>query len=686
MQIKAKPLYVSMMLALTGMQSVQADEAEAFDKPIVKVRGHYDNAVGTSDAASQGTITADLIANRPALRTGELLEFVPGMIVTQHSGDGKANQYFLRGFNLDHGTDFATFIDEMPVNMRTHAHGQGYSDMNFLIPELVQRIDYKKGTYFADEGDFSSAGAAHIRLSNSLPQGLTSLSLGSHGYLRGVVADSFKAAGGTLLYGLEVNRNNGPWELPEHVRKYAGTLRYSRGTQDDGYTVTAMAYRNTWNSTDQIPLRAVESGQVGRFGNLSPSDGGESSRYSLSYALRKRDGDRLFELNAYALQSRLDLFSDFTYFLANPEVGDQFNQSERRTTAGLNASQTWVTTLGALDMRNKVGVQTRYDRLAPVGLYDTVDRVRTNTVREDRVREGSAGVYFENTLQLAPWLRSIAGLRYDAYRFNVASSIEGNSGKANDHLASPKLSLIFGPWDKTEFFVNAGRGFHSNDARGTTQTRLPDGGPSMPVTPLVPTKGAELGARTEIIPGLQSSVALWRLDIASELVFVGDAGETEASRSSRRTGFEWNNHYVLKPGVLFDLDIATSRSRYTQSDPAGDTIPGSLNRVVSFGLTLNDLGPWSANFDLRHFGPRPLIEDNSVMSASTTLAYFRAGYKINRNTRLNLDVFNLFDKKASDIDYYYPSRLKGEGVDGVDDIHFHPVEPRSLRLTLIHNF
>ncbi|PMQ17140.1 TonB-dependent receptor [Janthinobacterium sp. AD80] len=652
----------------------------------VRVAGHYDNAVGTSDAASQGVITTELIVNRPALRTGELLEFVPGLIVTQHSGDGKANQYFLRGFNLDHGTDFATYVDGMPVNMRTHAHGQGYSDLNFLIPELVQRIDYKKGPYFAGEGDFASAGSARIRLADKLPQGQASLSIGQHGYLRGVVADSLDAGPGTLLFGLEMNRNNGPWDVPESVRKYSGVLRYSQGTQDDGFSVTGMAYKNSWNATDQVPLRAVESGLIGRFGSLAPSDGGDTSRYSLSYAMRKRTQNRLFEFDAYVIRSQLELNSDFTYFLADAQQGDQFQQSERRTVAGVNASESWTTELAGLAMRNKLGVQARFDRLSPVGLYNTVERIRHSTVREDRVRESSVGLYGENTLQWLPWLRSVAGLRYDAYRFNVASSIEGNSGTANDHVVSPKLSLIFGPWSKTEFFVNYGKGFHSNDARGTTQTRLPDGAASTPVTPLVPTKGMELGARTEWLPGLQSSLALWRLDIASELLFVGDAGETEASRTSRRHGIEWNNHYIAAPWLLFDLDLAASRSRYAENDPAGNYIPGSIDKVASFGVTVTDQGPWSGAFQLRYFGPRPLIEDNSVRSASTTLAYARVAYQLNRKTRVSLDVFNLFDKRASDIDYYYASRLPGEAAEGVNDRHFHPVEPRSVRLSLAYAF
>jgi outer membrane receptor protein involved in Fe transport len=686
--IKRKQLAACALLLVAGAGKAAAPEAASSTDAsrTVRVTGHYDNAVGTSDAASQGVITNELIVNRPALRTGELLEFVPGLIVTQHSGDGKANQYFLRGFNLDHGTDFATYVDGMPVNMRTHAHGQGYSDLNFLIPELVQRIDYKKGPYFAGEGDFASAGTARIRLADRLPQGQASVSVGQHGYVRAVVADSLDAGPGTLLYGLEVNRNNGPWEVPERVRKVSGVLRYSQGTQDDGFSVTAMAYKNSWNATDQVPLRAVESGQIGRFGSLAPSDGGDTSRASLSYAMRRRTENRVFEFDAYLIRSQLELNSDFTYFLANPAAGDQFQQSERRTVAGVNASESWNTQLFGLSLRNKLGVQARYDRLSPVGLYSTVERIRQATVREDRVREASVGLYGENTTQWLPWLRSVAGVRYDAYRFNVASSIAGNSGTAQDHVVSPKLSLILGPWSKTEFFVNYGKGFHSNDARGTTQTRLPDGSPSTPVTPLVPTRGLELGARTEWLPGLQSSLALWRLDLASELLFVGDAGETQPSRASRRHGIEWNNHYVAAPWLLFDLDLAASRSRYTQNDPAGNFIPGSIDKVASFGVTVTDRGPWSGALQLRYFGPRPLIEDNSVRSASTTLAYARLAYQLDRRTRLSLDVFNLFNKQASDIDYYYASRLPGEAQDGVGDRHFHPVEPRSARLTLSYAF
>ena len=679
-----------------GMHAAQAADAAAEDQATemagaaamtrVTVLAHYDNAVGTSDAASQGSVTSSLIASRAALRTGELLEFVPGMIVTQHSGDGKANQYFLRGFNLDHGTDFATYVDAMPVNMRSNAHGQGYSDLNFLIPELVQRIDYKKGTYFADEGDFSSAGAAHIRLADRLPEGIASLTIGRYGYRRALLADSIDAAGGTLLYGLDLGRNDGPWQTPEQVRKYNGMLRYSQGDAQNGYSVTAMAYRNRWNATDQVPQRAVDSGLIGRFGGIDASDGGETSRSSLSWDMHRRDDGRVTEASAYIVHSSLDLYSNFTYLLADPVNGDQFQQSERRTMAGFNASQTWLDKIAGIDMRNKVGLQTRYDHVSPIGLYATRERERLSTVREDRVKEASAGLYLENTSYWLPELRTIAGLRYDAYRFDVDSTggSNGNGGDASAHKASPKLSLIFGPWASTEYFINYGAGFHSNDARGV----LAPG--TAAATPLVGTRGAEVGVRSEPVRGLQSSLSLWTLDIDSELVFVGDSGDTEASRPSRRSGVEWSNHYIAAPWLLFDLDLSASRARYRNrdrdNDPAGNRVPGSLDKVASFGVTVKDVGRWFGGVELRYFGPRPLIEDNSVKSKSTALAYGRVGYQLAKRTRLTLDGFNLFNRRASDIDYYYASRLPGEAAEGVDDIHSHPVEPRSWRLTLSHNF
>jgi len=659
----------------------------------IVVEGHRHNGVGNSDAASEGTATRKMIEERPALRAGEVLEFVPGVVVSQHSGDGKANQYYLRGFNLDHGTDFATWVAGMPVNMRSHAHGQGYTDLNFLIPELISRIDYRKGPYFADDGDFSSAGSARIGYLYRLDQPLASLSLGQNGYQRLLGAGSAAAGSGTLLGAIEINHNDGPWDVPSNFRKLNAAARWSLASGDDNLGITAMGYSGKWTSTDQIPKRAVDAGLVGRFGSLDPTDGGESTRASLSLDWSRALSDGTFQLNAYAVRSRLDLFSNFTYFLAHPSDlgdpvnGDQFRQSEKRGMAGLNASRSWTGKIGDAAMTNKLGLQLRYDRINPLGLYETVGRNAASTLRQDEVKEGSAGLFAENSVQWTAWLRSVLGLRFDHYSFNVASDNPVNSGKVSAHITSPKLALIFGPWSKSEFFVNYGEGFHSNDARGTTTTVSPATGiPVNTVTPLVKSRGGELGARTEIIPGLQSSLALWQLRLGSELVFLGDAGDTEASRASLRRGVEWTNYWKLRPWLLFDMNLSASKARFSEDDPAGSSIPGSIDKVASMGLTVTDWHKWFGALQWRYFGPRPLTEDNSQRSSSTSLTYLRVGRQIDPNLRLSLDVFNLFNRKASDIDYYYASRLRGEPPGGVNDVHFHPVEPRTLRATLQMKF
>ena len=673
-------------LALPAPRALaQADGGVAYQEEI-EVQGHYENAVGTSDAASEGKISRQLIEDRPMLRPGEALELVPGLIVTQHSGSGKANQYFLRGFNLDHGTDFATSLDGMPINLRTHAHGQGYTDLNFLIPELIQFIDYYKGPYFAAKGDFASAGAADISYATSLPEGLAELTGGNHGFGRALAAGSPAVGGGNLLYALEAFHDDGASEHPDDYRRINGVLRYSRKTSDAALSATAMGYYGLWNSTDQIPQRAVDGGLVGRFGAVDPSDGGRSYRFSLSGDYDGQLGGGAFRANLYAVRYQLDLFSNFTYFLDDPTNGDQFEQADHRFMLGASGQFDWPLQAGPAPVRLAVGWEGRYDRVDPVGLYDTAARQRLRTVRQDFVRETSGALFAEAEAKLTSWMKLIAGLRYDHYFFDVSSDDPANSGRDDAGRLSPKASLIVGPWARTEFFANFGEGFHSNDARGVTATVDPkSGAPVSPVTPLVPTWGGELGVRTEVVPSLQASLSLWRLDLDSELLFTGDAGTTEPSRASRRQGLELSSRWRPLPWLLLDFDLALSRARFTSpaTDPraAGDFIPGAIETAISAGATVRKLGPWSASVYLRYFGPRPLVEDDSVRSAGSAIFNAQASYALAKWLRLTLDVFNLLDARADDIAYFYVSRLRGEPPAGVADVHFHPAETRSVRLT-----
>jgi outer membrane receptor protein involved in Fe transport len=682
----ARIAFLALLLALAARAPLRADGLHNERDDAIEVTGHYENAVGTSDAASQGYITPKLIEARPLLRPGEVLEFVPGVIVTQHSGDGKANQFFLRGFNLDHGTDFRTTVAGMPVNLPTHAHGQGYSDLNFMIPELVTRIDYKKGPYFAEEGDFSSAGAAQFHYFDRMKENIASASAGGFNYRRALFAGSPKIEDGKLLLALEAVHNDGPWVHAEGFGKVNAVLRYGHGTVEDGYEVTAMAYQGKWSSTDQIPQRAVDAGLLPRYGAIDPTDGGESQRYSLSTEMRKPMLGGQFQMGAYFIRYRLQLFSNFTYFQNNPVSGDQFEQYDSRRVLGLAPNWLWTGKLGDMQSVVKLGMHLRRDDIDKLGLYGTAARQVLSTTREDAVRETGTGLWLEHSLQWTEKFRSVAGLRGDHYSMGVASNLAANSGSKNAGIVSPKLNLIFGPWSDTEYFASWGNGFHSNDARGVMIGVDPKTlAAATPAPMLVRSKGAELGIRSEWVPKLQSSLALWRLSLASELLFAGDAGTTEASRPSLRHGIEWSNRYRPQPWLLVDADLSASKAHFTDADPAGNNIPGSIDRVAALGVSVNDRGPWSGTLQTRYFGPRPLIEDGSVRSRSTVLTNLRIGYRFDKNLRLGLDVFNLFQRKASDIDYYYASQLRGETAP-VSDLHFHPVEPRSLRLTLSANF
>ena len=670
--------------------------------PDVIVGGRADDLTGLADSATQGTVGLDHLRARPLLRPGELLETVPGVIITQHSGAGKANQYFLRGFNLDHGTDFATSLNGMPINLPTHGHGQGYTDLNWIIPELVTRIDYRKGPYGAADGDFASAGAADMTYASTLPSSLWQLEGGSFGYARGVFASSPKLGNGTLLYGVELMHEDGPWQQRDNFWKGNGVLRYSTGDDALGWSVLGFAYRGEWNGTDQIAQRALTGNnavpggfQVGRFGTLDPTTGGNSQRYGAIAEWHRRNDASASKLMAYAFYYDLDLFSNFTYFLndTTDTTPDQFEQVDKRVTTGLKATHEWNMTLLGRESENSIGLQVRND-LIRNSLNTANARVRTGTTRSDDVWQTSASPYFENKTQWAEKLRTVVGARADLYRFDVASLDPRNSGTVTDFLASPKGSVILGPWVKTEVYLNAGMGFHSNDGRGATTTIDPATGlPASKVDPLVRTMGAELGVRTTWVPGLQSTVSAWWLDIDSELLFVGDAGSTEASRPSRRYGLEFANYYTPTKWLTLDADLSLSQARFRDRDPAGQSIPGSIETVVAAGIAVHDLGGFFGGLRLRYFGPRSLIEDNSVRSTASALVNLQAGYAFNPKWKLTLDVFNLLDRKTSDIEYFYESRLRGEAINpdpalngGYNDIHLHPAEPVSFRVALTGRF
>ncbi|MDO7454037.1 TonB-dependent receptor [Acinetobacter baumannii] len=669
----------------------------------IYVKADQQDQFGLTNTATQGTITKEHLANRPLLRPAEVLETIPGVIVTQHSGYGKANQYFLRGFNLDHGTDFATSVDGIPINMVTHAHGQGYTDLNFLIPELIDNLTYHKGATDITDGDFASAGTAKIRTISAIEQPFIQMTLGSNEYRRILTAGSTEFAGGTLLGAFEGMSNDGPWDYPEDLEKQNYLLKYSRGNQNNGWNFMFNHYQSNWNSTDQIAQRAVSSDLIGRYGSLDPSDGGKTTRTAFSLEKNSSDDIHQTKLNLYGVHSKLNLFSNFTYYLVDPIHGDQFEQAENRKILGGSINHNWNTKWLDLDMINTIGTSFRYDDIDGLGLYQTENRQRFNTIREDHVKELSMGVWVQNQTQWMPWLKSIAGLRADYFNFDVHSDLTANSSKTEDHILSPKISFIFGPWANTEYYLNYGYGFHSNDARGTTVHLNPDPRdegyiePIQSVSPLVRTKNAELGIRGEWISNLTTTLAFWQLDSDSELVFVGDAGTTEASRPSRRQGIELSHFYKPNSDWLIDVDMAWSKARYKDDASEGNYIPGAINTTASAGINYTPLQPWSLGVRMRYFGPRPLIEDNSVKSSSSTLVNLQATYRFNKNLQAQIDILNLFNRKVNDIEYLYESCLKTEQTtsecnaltptrDGIIDKHIHPAEDHAYRFSVKYSF
>jgi outer membrane receptor protein involved in Fe transport len=646
----------------------------------VEVKARADDLTRIASSGTEGVTGREDLERRPKLRPGELVETVPGMIATQHSGGGKANQYFLRGFNLDHGTDFRVSVDGMQVNLPTHGHGQGYTDLNFLIPELIETARFRKGPYYADAGDFSAAGGVDFDIVGALPKSRVELVGGSFDYRRAMLAGSTDFARGDLLGAVEYSHYDGPWERPDHFEKVNILARYGRNAARGGFAITAMGYDGTWNATDQIPQRAVEQGLIDRFGLLDPDLGGKSSRYSLSGTWHRHHDSASTRVSAFAQTYDLELLSNFTYFLDDPLEGDQFLQLDERTVIGAGAEHQRRSDWSGRALSYGFGADLRMD-LIQNGLFETVGGAPSGTIREDDVDQLMGGLFVDTEVRWNGWLRTRAGLRADLYDVDVSSDNALNSGHESAALLSPKLSLILGPWSKTELYINFGWGYHSNDARGATIRVDPrTGDPVDRVDPLVRARGADAGFRTTALNGLQSTVSIFLLELDSELLFVGDAGGTEASRPSRRVGIELANFYRPLPWLSIDLDLALTEAYFTDDDPAGNHIPGAIEQAVAAGIAFDDRGGFFGSMRWRYFGPRPLVEDDSVRSGATSLVNARAGYRFANGLSLALEAYNLLDREDSDIEYYYASRLPGEPLEGVEDVHFHPMESRSVRL------
>jgi outer membrane receptor protein involved in Fe transport len=687
--------------------------------------------LGEAASASVGVVDDEEIQLSPIYRPGQVLESVPGLIVTLHSGEGKANQYLMRGYNLDHGTDLATFVDGMPINQPTHAHGQGYTDLNFMIPELADGIAYTKGPYYAGIGDFGAVGSVLLTYRDTIADQLVA-SAGTFGFERFLATGSANLGSSHLLGAAEFQHYDGPFVTPDDARRENFVLRYSSGDERSGYSLTAMYYHQLWTNTTDIPLRAITEEIVpDRFGTLNPTDGGRAQRASLSFQLHEALGEAQLTASSFVIYNELHLYNDFTHFLVDPVHGDQEDQFENRSVVGAAADYTLPLALGGLESQISAGIVTRYDALG-VGRLPSEDRAPlapgndpASFSNSDQVYLFAGGAYAQLTTHWSRALRTVLGLR-DDYQHGtdvdyLASLHESagytNGGTAAQSLLQPKGSVIYAPVETIEFYLSAGRGFHSADLRGVNQDKSVDLG--LQGTPLLARQeGQELGTRAQILPNLAFTAAIYNLWQQSETTINPDVGMDIAGPPSRRYGLELNATYEISRWLEFYGSYSANHTRFTRDFDDGT---GHLGKYITdapvatgaLALYLKNFGRWSGGLEYRYLGNYPLSSGPCVDSAAArdfphtpncatapTLAgqvngkgfgelNLDARYAFSAAWSAALGVYNVLNTHASAAQFWYVDRLQREVAadpDGRADIHEHPLEPIMVRFTISKSF
>ena len=738
MRVSAHTAIAGTFLIGVAAVSARADpalnaEADGSAKALteITVTAQRIDLIGQASTASEGVILDQEIQLTPAYRPGQILETVPGLIVTLHSGEGKANQYLLRGYNLDHGTDLATFVDEMPVNQPTHAHGQGYTDLNFMIPELADQINYTKGPYYANIGDFGAVGSVHVGYRDTI-EDQVSASVGTLGFQRIFTAGSESLGQGQLLGALELQHYDGPFITPDDARKENAVLRYSQGDAQNGFSATAMYYHQIWTNTTDIPIRAITEDIVpDRFGTLDATDGGHAQRASLSLDDHASLANGELSTNGFFIYNQLHLFNNFTHYLIDPVHGDQEDQFENRHAIGGAVDYSLPLLLGSLENSLSMGITSRYDQLG-VGRLPSEGQVTlppgngpVSYYDDDQVYLFAGGAYLQATTRWTARLRTVLGLRDDYQRGTDIDYLAmlhetagySNGGTAQQSLFQPKGSLIYTATDGLEFYLSAGRGFHSADLRGVNQDVSVDLG--LPNTRLLSKQeGQEVGVRAAIEQKLTFTFAIYNLWQQSETVIDPDVGEDSAGPPSRRYGYELNLTYQINRWLEFYGSYSGDHTRFTRpfddgTGHLGTYITDAPVGTGSLALYWSNLGAWSGGLEYRYLGNYPLSSGPCVNSAAvhdfpsatscanapTALGQVNGtGFKeLNLDARYALSagwsaavgIYNILNTHAAAAQFWYVDRLQNEiGTypDGRADVHEHPLEPISVRVTVTEKF
>ena len=660
------------MLCLLVARPTPAHEPgeEVLDVPEVGITANRPVA-----ASSQQFIPDKEYLLQPQGRPAQVLRLIPGFIAVEHSGGaGKADQYFLRGFDADHGTDVAFFTDGMPINFRSHAHGQGYTDLNFIIPETIEGLDVYKGAYLPEFGDFATAGAVNFRTREVVKEGIVQLAGGEFNTQRHLLMFSPTTDKVRTLIAAEGYYTDGP---------FVNDNRYFRGnllgkmtlnpTVRSELSVTGTFHKAQWNGSGEIPFRAVTDGTIDRFGSIDPSEGGKTIRSTgrLNYHYDTTSGGRFFA-NAYGQYYKFDLYTNFTFFLNDPVNGDGFQQSDRRVIYGGDTG--WRQTLDLFGIPSAVtaGVQARVDNIH-ARLGPQVKRNPLGTTTDTDILEASYAPYFKAEVQPKPWLRFSGGVRSELFTFDVRNRcpgcVEQPAGRTTSGLVLPKANLILGPWFRTELFANYGEGYHSNDGRAAV-------GPG--AAPLARAKTYEVGVRSKPWgpQGLELIATVWQVDLQSELVFVGDEGTTEIRGPSRRQGME-----IAARGQIVGPLYVNGSFTWTKAEfRNGEAIPLAPELTAYGALILRYPEGLTTQLQATYFGVRPLVEDRSFKAPSWINVDLSTRYKLPvKLTHGRLEAFlfiqNMFNTHWEQAVFAFESRLRNEAA-GVTDIHFVPGSPR----------
>ncbi|TGE21941.1 TonB-dependent receptor [Hymenobacter aquaticus] len=629
---------------------------------------------------SLATITQIDQVLRPLNSAQDLLPLVPGLFIAQHAGGGKAEQIFIRGFDVDHGTDFNVSVDGLPVNMVSHAHGQGYADFHFTIPETVEALKVYKGPYTARFGDFATAGAGEFSTKTSLPHSTAKLELGQFDTRRALLMLDLLPQDKHLLsqntesayLATEYFFSNSYFDAKQHFKRFNGMAKYTGLLSErTSLMVLGSHFASTWDASGQVPERAIRDGQISRFGSIDPSEGGRTDRTNATAVLTTTlPHDAVLRQQAYFVNYNFNLYSNFTFFLENPVDGDEIQQNEHRDIYGYTGSYERDTRLGSRTLHSVLGVGTRLDDL-DVALRHTVNRAVRDTIVSGHVYEQNVNAYLDETLPLTEKLTLNAALRVDYFRFSFREQRDpAQSGKAGRGRVSPKLNLYYDLTPGVQLFARSGFGFHSNDARAVVVS------PEANVLPRA--IGYEVGSTFKPVPSLVVNTALWALHLQDELVYVGDGGFTESAGRTRRYGADFSLRYQLTRTLFLDADLNYNHGRLVEAHPDSNRIPLAPTFTSIGGLTLKQPSGLSASLRYRHLNDRPANEYNSVRARGYFLLDAVVSYT-RRHFQVGASVENLLNVDWNQAQFDTQSRLPGEAAEGVSELHFTPGTPFFLK-------